>query len=174
MVSAGVLLVSLVLDRVHRRAEPYASRRRFFLLLCLILIPLAVAICKRYSGMFCPAELTRYGGKHALRMLFQARPPGVKIGHCFPGGHASAGFALVAFGLMPGRQKHRWAVLFAALLIGWVMGVYQMLKGAHFLTHTLTTMFIAMVIAMLLGVWLLKPGPSTPGTDAPAEPRGAS
>ncbi len=168
-----VLVVSLILDRVHGRAETFASRQRFFLLLCLIFIPLAVAIIKRYSGVFCPAELTRYGGKQALRMLFQSRPPGAEVGHCFPGGHASAGFALVAFSLLPRGRTTRWGLLAGALTVGWGMGVYQMAKGAHFLTHTLTTMFIALVMALLLGVWLLRPPTASTNTTANTDNSGA-
>jgi membrane-associated PAP2 superfamily phosphatase len=175
VIALGVVLgVSLILDRVHGRADTFDSRQRFFLLLCLIFITLTVAIFKRYSGVFCPSDLARYGGREALRLLFQAREPGGKIGQCFPGGHASAGFALVAFSLLPRKQKHRWALLAAALLIGWAMGVYQMAKGSHFLTHTLTTMFIALVIALLLAVWLLRPGAFNRQTDGPAEPPGVS
>lgn len=173
VVGVGALLVvSLILDRVRGRADTYESRRRFYLVLCLILIPVTVALWKRYSGVFCPAELTWYGGRHDFRLLFQSRPAGVEVGHCFPGGHASAGFSLVAFALLPRRTRHRWMVLLAALVIGWVMGFYQMAKGAHFLTHTLTTMFTATTMSLLLGVWLLRDGIPLTGRpeSTPEEP----
>ena len=38
---------------------------------------------------------------------------------------------------------------------GWVMGIYQMLKGAHFLSHTIVTMLIALIIVQVLA-WLLR------------------
>ena len=33
---------------------------------------------------------------------------------------------------------------------GWLMGLYQMARGEHFLTHTLTTMFLALAVISLL------------------------
>jgi len=167
----ATLVISLILDRFQGKADTLASRRRFFLLMCLILIPLTIAIWKRYSGVFCPSELTWYGGKHTFRLLFQARPNGAEVGHCFPGAHASAGFALVGFSLLPQNSMRRWTALLAALLIGWVMGAYQMAKGAHFLTHTLATMFTALIIALLLGAWLLRTVDSMPESDASVKRR---
>lgn len=33
-----------------------------------------------------------------------------------------------------------------ALGLGWTMGLYQMLKGAHFFSHTLATMILAWIL----------------------------
>lgn len=37
-------------------------------------------------------------------------------------------------------RRDRWAGLGAGLIAGWGMGFYQMLRGQHFLSHTLFTM----------------------------------
>jgi membrane-associated PAP2 superfamily phosphatase len=40
--------------------------------------------------------------------------------------------------------------------VGWIMGGYQMLKGAHYLSDTLVTMLLAWIIHLLLRRLLLR------------------
>jgi membrane-associated PAP2 superfamily phosphatase len=64
-------------------------------------------------------------------------------GHCFPAGHASAGFAwLVGYFAWPqgSAVARRW--LIGALIAGLTLGVAQQLRGAHFMSHTLWTSWI--------------------------------
>ena len=60
-------------------------------------------------------------------------------GHCFPGGHASTGFALITgfFVFRLVQPKRAWFYLTAGLLLGFMMGWGQMMRGAHFLSHNL-------------------------------------
>ena len=44
----------------------------------------------------------------------------------------------------------RWAGLSLALGLGWWMGGYQMLKGAHYLSHTVVTMLLAWIVLFAL------------------------
>lgn len=70
-------------------------------------------------------------------------------GHCWPAGHASGGFALLAFRLLAGDPQRRRLVTGLALGAGWWMGGYQMLKGAHFISHTLVTLSLSVAIAAI-------------------------
>lgn len=152
-VALGFWLGSDLLGKRYRSRE---CRARLVLFLTLICTPLVVGLIKRYSGVWCPAELTRYGGEHVYRMLFQSRSLDEKVGHCFPGGHASAGFAFMAmFYLSESKKMGLFLGLFGCA-VGWVMGLYQMFKGAHFMSHTTTTMCIAGVIAMLAAHFILN------------------
>ncbi len=76
-------------------------------------------------------------------------------GHCFPGGHASTGFALIAgyfvFRLL--QPARAWFYLIAALILGFAMGWAQMMRGAHFLSHNLWTGWI--LWALNLGLYAL-------------------
>jgi len=75
---------------------------------------------------------------------FLARRAGSQIGRgcSFPAAHASGGFALFAFFfILPGRWK--WAGVVLGLGAGWSMGVYKMLIGDHYLSHTLITCLFA-------------------------------
>jgi len=72
-------------------------------------------------------------------------------GHCFPGGHASTGFALITgfFIFRLDQKKLAWFYLFSALILGFAMGWAQMMRGAHFLSHNLWTAWICMAINLL-------------------------
>lgn len=72
-------------------------------------------------------------------------------GHCFPGGHASAGFALIA-GFFAFRLQHPQRANFylvAGLILGMGMGWAQMMRGAHFLSHNLWTLWLVLALNTL-------------------------
>lgn len=101
---------------------------------------LVVSLLKGMSATSCPWDLQQFGG--VARYLphwqgFLMSDGGG--GHCFPGGHASAGFAFVG-GFFAFRRKApelalRW--LAAAVAVGLILGLGQQLRGAHFMSHTL-------------------------------------
>lgn len=51
--------------------------------------------------------------------------------------------------MMRATRCWRFAVLTFGLGLGWWMGGYQMLKGAHYLSHTVTTMLGAWLVVLL-------------------------
>lgn len=71
-------------------------------------------------------------------------------GRCFPAGHASGGFALIMLYFAVPNARWRWMGLAAGLAAGWLMGGYQMLRGEHFLSHTVTTMLLAWLVDLLI------------------------
>jgi membrane-associated PAP2 superfamily phosphatase len=129
------------------------SRRGLWLgLLVIATVPALAGLGKKYTNTFCPSEIRRYGGNVAYTKLCEAYPADDKParrGGCFPAGHASGGFALM--GLFAVRNTRRWrnGIIAAALILGWWMGTYQMLKGAHYLSHTVTTMLVAWIIVLV-------------------------
>lgn len=129
------------------------NRRGLWLgLLVIATVPALAGLGKKYTNIFCPSEIRRYGGDVAYAKLCEPYPADDKPprrGGCFPAGHASGGFALM--GLLAVRNTRRWrnGVVVAAMMLGWWMGAYQMLKGAHYLSHTVTTMLVAWIIVLL-------------------------
>jgi membrane-associated PAP2 superfamily phosphatase len=117
----------------------------------------AIAILKHASNYACPWDLMVYGGNKVLIPLFGSLPAGATPGHCFPGGHASGGFALIAFyfAFRENVPKLSRAGLIAAIVVGSVMGWAQMMRGAHFMSHNLWTAWIVWMI--VLGLYLLWP-----------------
>jgi membrane-associated PAP2 superfamily phosphatase len=69
---------------------------------------------------------------------------------CWPAGHASGGFALLSlFFLFKSRRNKIFALIFG-LSVGWMMGLYKMLIGDHFLSHTIITMILAWLIILVI------------------------
>ena len=87
--------------------------------------------------------------------LFDDRPDALPRGPAFPGSHASTGFSLMAFYflLFDTRPRLARALLAAAIALGAVFSLGQQARGAHFLSHDLTSAALAWFL--LLGLWWL-------------------
>jgi membrane-associated PAP2 superfamily phosphatase len=164
------LLVLLVLPARIRRKHPRLGlfpRRQVLAALAVIgICPLAVALGKKISNVHTPAELARYGGNAPYLRVTEPIPPEarhLKRGLGFPAGHASGGFALMGLTLLVSRRRSRCWIIAGALTLGWIMGIYQMLKGVHFLSHTMISMLLCWVILEAVRVVAeKKPTVSTP------------
>jgi membrane-associated PAP2 superfamily phosphatase len=140
ILSAVLALVGLLLSCVYR---PWAALRR-----PLSMLALALALCsgivspvKNLTGVHCPWDLTRYGGKETYSPLLGERAPAIKPGRCWPGGHATSGFALFAlyFALRDRKPRLARGMLWFALGLGAVFSLGRTMQGAHFLSHNLWT-----------------------------------
>lgn len=161
----GLTTLTLAAGPARWREKFGLNRRGLWLgVLVIATVPALAGLGKKYTNIFCPSEIRRYGGDVAYAKLCEPHPaddrPG-RRGGCFPAGHASGGFALL--GLFAVRASRRWrrGVVALALGLGWWMGGYQMLKGAHYLSHTLTTMIVAWIV-VLLWARVLKVGAADP------------
>ena len=149
----GVTLLTLVAGPARWREKLRFERRGLWLALLVLISTLAAAGAgKEYANVFCPSETRRYGGQVAYAKLCEPFPAGdrpARRGKCFPAGHASGGFALM--GLLALRSSRRWrrGAVWLGLGLGWWMGLYQMLKGAHYLSHTLTTLLLAWIAVLV-------------------------
>lgn len=101
--------------------------------------PLVIGILKATSAHSCPWDLVEYGGKSLSYVLMGTAPVGAGPGHCFPGGHASSGFAVMALFFLFYPERPRLATLcwLVGVTLGMLMGFGQIMRGAHFLTHNL-------------------------------------
>ena len=148
----GLSILGLALLPAARRARlPFGGLNRRHLWIAFLAIgtvPFVIGQLKMTTNIFCPSEIRRYGGDVPYVRVVECYPPGDKParrGECFPAGHASGGFALLALmGLARTRRGQRIA-LGIAMTAGWAMGIYQMLKGSHYLSHTVFTMCLAWI-----------------------------
>ncbi len=137
-----------------RWRDRFALNRRGLWLAVLVIatVPALAGLGKNLTNVFCPSEIRRYGGDVAYARLCEPFPADdlpARRGGCFPAGHASGGFALM--GLLAVRSTRRWrhGAIALGLGLGCWMAFYQQLKGAHYLSHTLTTMLVAWLVVLL-------------------------
>ena len=142
-------IIAAVWDLVSKRAWSAVRRMQVRLVaLSAVLVPSVISLFKHVSVSHCPWDLERYGGVQPYVRLLEAMPHGVPAGHCMPAGHASTALWLVSLAVFLLPSRPRMAVLAAFVLLGLGFGVgwMQQLRGAHFLTHTLWSMWIACAI----------------------------
>lgn len=133
-------------------------REAFYLLACFAIVPLVIGTLRNESGIACANDLLRYGGEVpdimgnvSLKLWFDPN----KGRGCWPSAHAGGGFALLALGMLQRRPRVRFGLWLFGLLYGSWMGLYQMLRGAHFLSHVLVSALAAQLLVSLLASWLL-------------------
>lgn len=69
-----------------------------------------------------------------------------KRGRGFPAGHASGGFVLLSLAGLASTRRGRIICLAIGLAVGSTMGIYQMLKEAHYFSHTLVTAGVCWIV----------------------------
>lgn len=134
-------------------------RRALYTLACMALVPIISTQLRAVSHMATPLELKMYGGVHEHLLLFQAKPAGYPC-HAFPAGHASGGFALMCLYWTWADRSYRRLGLVIGLGVGGLMGLYQIARGEHFLSHTLATALIAWLVSVCLARWIEPTRPS--------------
>lgn len=128
------------------------SRVLWFLILAMGLGPAAVGMLKQVTNKHCPYDLAVYGGEAPHVRLWERAPPGGRAGECFPGGHASGGFGLMAFYFIWYRRRPRRAraALAIGFTFGFALGWGRVMQGAHFLSHNLWAALVCWSVAVLL------------------------
>lgn len=155
MVSPLVLLADRVLG--YTLVSDETRRAVWVVALSSVAIPVAISLTKYFSIHHCPWNLTRYGGFAPYLRIFDALPAGASAGRCFPAGHASSALwlASVCAFWLPAKPLRALQAFLAGLLPGLALGWVQQMRGAHFLTHTLWSLWIAALVILLLARLLL-------------------
>ena len=158
--------------------------RRAQLALTTLAALLLVSTIRLYSHTSCPRDLQEFGGvaTYVPHWAWGLRDGGTE--GCFPAGHASAGFAFMggffAFRQMLPATAWRW--LAGAMLAGFVFGLAQQVRGAHYLSHSLWTAWLCWTVAASVDAAVNRliarkrlpapapePGFSAPGPLTPAK-----
>lgn len=167
---AIALVAILALFGFKKKSEfLFKNRHKFFLIFWgLVIIPLIVGNIKKFTDIYCPNQLDLYNGKYPHVKILEKQDENFKqlqrtksphgepqygkpnYGQCFPAGHAITGFAFMILFFALEKKSHRYFSLWAAISVGWILGLYQMLKGAHFLSHNLVSMLLCFLVAALI------------------------
>jgi len=157
IISFALILIGLLISSMHFPGLRQWRRPVGYLLICMLVLPATVTKLKHFATVPCPFALARYGGDlmylHNFQYLFIQNAGG----NCYPSGHASGGFALVAMYFATYRNTTRPCLfLLPGFVIGWIFALGQQARGAHFLSHDLASLSICWFGALLLFV-LIKP-----------------
>lgn len=157
---AVTVLIALVFFRKKTIVQTY-QKGLLIVLLSAIFVPAVVGGLKAVSNTPCPKDIRHYGGNYPDIKVFDTYPEGFKQEckiRCWPAGHASGGFALLSLFFLFKSASNRKKAIFFALLVGWSMGMYKMLVGDHFLSHTVITMLLAWTIILFIARFVEKFG----------------
>lgn len=106
-----------------------------------------IAVLKSFSAHACPWSMvsTHLGTIHWSQNVNTSAK-------CFPGGHASGGFSLIIlfFAYRYDYPKIAQTGLILALTLGFMMSWVQMIRGAHFLSHNLWSLWWSWLIAFVI------------------------
>jgi membrane-associated PAP2 superfamily phosphatase len=153
VLAVGVVGYALVdACRPHARLNALGRLQLRIVALAAILVPGVTSTLKHLSASHCPWDLLRYGGEQPYVRLFGAFPADTLPGQCLPAGHASSALWLVALAVcwLPARPTRARAAALLAIGAGATVGYLQQLRGAHFMTHTLWSIWIACTIVVAL------------------------
>lgn len=153
IVAMGILSVLCLIFSSQKKYLRSKRKELLIFVLALIIVPFLIARAKQVTNMYCPEQIQRYDGVYPYVKLFEHYPEGFHTKHrgkCYPAGHASGGFAMMALFFVCNKRSYKLAGLATGLVMGWIMGLYQMLRGAHYLSHTVVTMLLAWIIICLI------------------------
>ncbi|HPF26268.1 MAG TPA: phosphatase PAP2 family protein [Steroidobacteraceae bacterium] len=153
----AVALICLIGWLVNRRRDGALSRAFGFSLIALALSIGVAAGLKQITNVDCPWDLQGFGGDRPYVHLFADRPDDLPTAKCYPAAHSSSGFALFAlyFGFRNTHRRVALASLAAALITGGIFGLAQQARGAHFLSHDLTSAMLTWFVCLGLYVRVL-------------------
>lgn len=122
----------------------------------MLLIPAVISTLKHLTNRHCPWDVIEFGGFAPYVGLLELPSATIAPGACFPAGHASVGFLWLIWAVALRATCVRAARLAGALAatFGLVLGAGQMLRGAHFLSHTLWSLWLAWAICIALAAAL--------------------
>ncbi len=149
--------------------RPVPRSARVAWLASLVLAVLLVNALKHASSTSCPWDLAGFGGTVPYLSHLGWGTGDGGPGHCFPAGHASAGFGFIGgfFALRAYSPRAARTCLWLSLAAGFLLGTAQQLRGAHFMSHTLWTGWLCWASAAALAN-LALPRPAVARAGAPA------
>lgn len=134
-------LLSFIASYKSKTFEKNRYRYLYFFVMVIVSTSL-IGVLKSQSNYACPWNMINATATAYTWNAHQMH------GHCFPGGHASTGFALMVgyFIYRISEPKRALFYLISSLILGFAMGWTQMMRGAHFFSHNVWTFWIIWVL----------------------------
>ncbi len=158
IIIGAIIIVAYLYASLKGKLKKY-QKGLLIVVLSSILVPSIVGSLKKTTNMPCPHAEIRYGGelpRTAVWECYTSEYAYKKDRACWPAGHASAGFALLSLYFLFHSKRNKIFALTGAMATGWSMGMYKMLVGDHFFSHTLITMILAWLIILIIVKYIDK------------------
>ncbi len=140
---------------VVQRLKPWRIRL-LYVVICTLLSTALISFLKHHTTLPCPQNLIDFGGQRHWVNIWQLFSPQLPVARCYPAGHSSGGYAWLCLAFMfPYRSRAFYLALLPGALLGLVFGVSQQLRGAHFISHDLSTIALCWALSGLL-LWLFQ------------------
>ena len=125
-----------------------------YVALAIVLTTSLVGLNKRLSNVDCPRDLAHYNGDRPFVHIFSDKPNELPHGYCFPGGHSSGAFSLLAlyFLFYPRHRRLARLSLGLVLVLGAIYAGGQWVRGAHFPSHDIWSAAIGWYVSLGLYV----------------------
>ncbi len=166
-------LIQIIYGAVLLRQQRLVGiRREEWLRWCTIfvvglLIPVLLSALKKWTNQACPWSLQDFGGNLPYVHLLDPRPWAARSQACWPAGHAAVGLSLLVVSFVGGWPRALWrdesallaprspwlsAGAFAtyAVVLSMVLGFSQVMRGAHFISHQVWSLWIVLVFNLLM------------------------
>ena len=149
-------------SRLWLASLPKGTRAALWLTVIAIVFSMEmIGHLKRASNVYCPITIQVYGGSEVVPLDTITEPFPTFAPHggqCWPGGHSITGFIFEAcfFGFyLLGMRRAAWTSLLAALVYGNFLGLTQVLRGQHYLSHQLWSSILCWYFSIVI-FWLAE------------------
>ncbi len=123
---------------------------RHYLVVALLTIPILTWLVREGSASACPRDLAAFGGELAQRPFLDFSWQAIGSGRCNPSGHMSSYSWWLALCFLRPPQRRGLGVLVLCIVAMFALGSVQILKGAHFMSHLIFSVWWAGVACLIL------------------------
>lgn len=155
----GAWIVALLASRAHDGFLASHRRRLWCVAASFVAVPIVIAVLHRASAMHCPWDVVDYGGTAPYFDLFSPTPAGIASGRCFPAAFVASGSWMLSLAWLWFPERTWRSVFIGLATLAWAFGLgfVQQMRGAHFLSHTLWSLWtsgcVVLVVHALCGAW---------------------
>jgi len=148
---ALIWLLAFIVINLKKELLQYRKIFLFFLLASAA-SPALVGMGKHLIHIYSPWDLQLFNGMHPYIRLFDPVPSGAPVGNAFPAGHASGGYCFLSlyFVFLRYRSSYRIYGLIFSLGLGLIFGIAQQIRGAHFPSHDMASIFICWYTSLII------------------------
>jgi len=148
----GFLVFTIRTLYIAKKDKASNPHPKLVLIVALMAATGMVSVLKTIFEVDCPWDLILYGGTKPYFQLISYDPAYLPSSGCFPAAHASVGFTLISiyFYCSIHLKKYKNRALYTALILGFSFGLVQQIRGAHFISHTIWSLIICILVNILI------------------------